>query len=76
MFVIRKIRKHNKKKQRIIKLNEDNKVVYQYHGMANSMPKQMRQYFKDKEIVFSETEMVDVVQYVETELVNVWEKGN
>jgi len=46
---------------------------YQYHGRANSMPKRLREYFEAQGTTFTKTEMVDVVEWVEIELVNRWE---
>ena len=49
--------------------------MYQYHGEAKSMPKRLREYFKEKGYIFEDDEMVDVVEYVQIELVNKWKKG-
>ena len=48
---------------------------YQYHGRAKDMPKRLREHFESKDIKFTDTEMVDVVEWVEIELVNRWEAG-
>lgn len=66
MFKIFKIKKHR----------DNNKHMYQYHGRANSMPKRLREYFDSNSVTFDDDEFVDVVEYVEFELVNRWKKGN
>lgn len=48
---------------------------FQYHGRAKDMPKRLREHFESKDIKFTDTEMVDVVEWVEIELVNRWEAG-
>ena len=55
--------------------NKNKKHIYQYHGHANSMPKRLREYFNEKGVVFEKDDFVDVVEYVEIELVNIWKKG-
>jgi len=49
---------------------------FQYHGRAKDMPKRLREYFDSKGVKFADDEMVDVVEYVEIELVNRWKAGN
>lgn len=54
---------------------KNDKHQFQYHGMANSMPKRLKEYFENIGVKFDDDEMVDVIEYVEFELVNRWKKG-
>lgn len=51
----------------------NNLKPYQYHGKASSMPKRLKEYFASIEKTFSENAMVDVIEWVQIELLNEWE---
>lgn len=55
-----------------IDTTSENFVAYQYFGRAKDMPKRMKQHFKDKGIEFTDDEMIEVVEYIEYEIVKRW----
>lgn len=57
------------------KLDSSKMHAYQYHGRAQHMPKRLRNHFYYEGIEFEEDDFVDVVEWIEVELVNKW-KGN
>jgi hypothetical protein len=58
------------------KKKKSNLMCFQYHGRANSMPKRLREYFDHIGKKFDDDDFIDVVEWVEIEIVNVWKKGN
>lgn len=67
--------KKRKLKKKIGLVNKDNATIYQYHGHANSMPKRLREYFEQKGVKFEKDDFVDIIEYVEIEISNIWKKG-
>lgn len=56
----------------LVAKNKSEKILYQYHGRAEHMPKRLRKYFESENITFAENEFVDVSEWVEIELTNRW----
>ena len=39
------------------------------------MPKRLREYFEQKGVKFEKDDFVDIIEYVEIEISNIWKKG-
>jgi len=50
--------------------------VRQTHCHANSIPKHLREPLEAKGIIFDKDDFVDIVEWIDIEVVNIWKKGS